>query len=213
MHRISLLFIAATFLITSCGSRTASTERNFELSSDEQVSSTTIASLICGSQTGCLSNICEDANKCPLHIALSNQVLFDFVKTYSECDECNTKTFNPAHGIGKCIEYKTTETSRNWTVKIWVSENCAFRHSDPTQTNLSVQINKITLLIEHINPDIAYIEDPSYCSVDSDCYGLSGSGVPLIGCSNIVHAPLNLTGHYENGSGMCECKVNQCKQK
>ena len=54
----------------------------------------------------------------------------------------------------------------------------------------------MTMQIERIQPAVDYIEDPSYCQTDADCYCLSGSGVPFIGCSNLLYAPLNWSGYY-----------------
>jgi hypothetical protein len=151
--------------------------------------------------------------KCPLVIALSNKAVFDFVKINSECEGCNTQVFAPDKGIGKCIEYKIADDLQSPTVTFWVSENCKFRYGDPTKSSIVVKIDKKTSTIENISPAIAYIKAPSYCSVDSDCNGLSGSGVPLTGCSNFLYAPLNWSGYYAYSSDMCACVETQCKQK
>ena len=49
----------------------------------ETVSSQQVEQLICGSQTDCLSEICEDKQACPLVMALSDPIIFEFIKTYS----------------------------------------------------------------------------------------------------------------------------------
>lgn len=179
----------------------------------ETVPAKAVTSLICGSQADCLSKICASPEKCPLRIALSNQAIFDFVATYSECEECKTPGFSPDKGIGKCVEYRIANRRQTWTVIFWVSENCKFRHSDPTRAIISVAVDKEMAAIETVVPDIAYIEDPSYCSIDSDCKGLSGSGAPLIGCRNFFYAPLNWSGYYAQANNLCVCAANQCQQK
>jgi hypothetical protein len=187
------------------------TENDTVSSLGELVPPGDVISLVCGPQADCLFEICGDPEKCPLSIALSNKTVFDFVKTYSECEGCNTQEFSPDKGIGKCIEYETTDALQSWTIKFWVSENCNFRHSDPTQTSISVTVGTKTSTIESITPDIAYIKDPSFCKVNSDCKCLSGSGVPFIGCSNFLYAPLNGSGYFSGDD--CVCHANQCRQK
>lgn len=211
MSRLSLLIIAVALLTVSCSS--GNTETNFtpDSFSGESVSSHAVVNLICGSQTDCLSNICADTEKCPLSIALSNKAIFDFVKTYSECEGCNTQDFSPDKGIGKCIEYSILYGLQDWIVKLWVSDNCSFRYGDPTQTSISVKINTETLKVESITPALEYIVDQSYCEIDTDCKCLSGSGVRFIGCGNFLHAPFNWSGYYSGDE--CECKANHCVQK
>ncbi len=213
MHKLYSLFIAAALLLSSCGSGITTIENGTESSAGESISANSIVNLICGSQRDCLSKICENLEKCPLSIALSNKAVFDFVKTYSACEGCNTQAFSSDKGIGSCVEYKEFEELKGWTVEFWVSENCSFRYSDPTHARISVEVDRITYAITRISPDIAYIKDPSFCRMDKDCYGLSGSGVPLIGCSNLLYAPLNLSGYYDEVSDFCECEASQCRQK
>ena len=213
MRRTPYFIIAIILMANSCSSGNATTGDDSDLSVSETVSANVITSLICGSHTDCLSNICASVEKCPLKIALSNKVIFDFVKTLSECEGCNTQMFSPDKGIGKCVEYKIADELQVWTITFWVSENCKFRYSDPTQASISVNIDKEISAIESIVPGIAYIKDLSYCSVDDDCNGLSGSGVPLIGCRNFLYAPLNWSGYYAHANDMCVCVANQCKQK
>ena len=211
MSRFVLLIIVVALLAVSCSSGNTATGIDSDSPAGELLPPNTVVRLICGSQTDCLSKICVDSSACPLSSALSNNVIFDFVKTYSECEGCNTQEFSPDKGIGKCIEYETTNELQGLTVKFWVSDNCNFRYSDPTQTSVSVKLNTETLTIERITPAAEYIKDPSYCKVDSDCKCLSGSGVPFIGCSNFLYAPLNWSGYYAGND--CICKANQCKQR
>lgn len=213
MHKIYFLLAVIIFWTTSCSSRSVTTDTSPNLSTSETASINYTTSLICGSQTDCLSKICMSGEKCPLVIALSDKAVFDFVKTHSECEGCNTQTFAPDKGIGKCVEYKIADELQVWTVTFWVSENCKFRYANPTQSRIVIKISKETSAIDSINPDTAYIKDPLYCSVDTDCNGLSGSGVPLIGCSNFLYAPLNWSGYYAYSDEMCTCVKNQCKQK
>jgi hypothetical protein len=213
VRKISFLLTMLIFLAASCSSGNATIGTDTNSSTNETVSVNAITNLVCGSQTDCLSKICVSAAKCPLQNALSNKDVFDFVKTLSECEGCDTQTFAPDKGIGKCIEYKIADELQVWTVTFWVSENCKFRHGDPTQSRIVVKISKEISAIDSINPATAYIKDSSYCSIGTDCNGLSGSGVPLIGCSNFLYAPLNWSGYYAYSDDICTCVKNQCKQK
>ena len=213
MHKTSSLLAAIMLWAVSCSSGNITTGADPGFSANETFSANAIISLICGHHTNCLSKVCANAEKCPLMIALSNEVIFDFVKTYSECEGCNTPVFSPETGIGKCIEYKILDELQVWTVSFWVSDNCKFRYADPTHARISVKVDKKAFTIVRVIPNIAYIEDPSYCTVHSDCNGLSGSGIPLTGCKNLLYAPLNRSGYYEHSRNICECVANQCKQK
>ncbi|MDX9993079.1 MAG: hypothetical protein RBS68_13655 [Anaerolineales bacterium] len=213
MRKIYSLLAVTIFWVTACSSGNAVTGGNPNLPVSEPVSVNKIMSLLCGSQTNCLSTICASTEKCPLVTALSNKAVFDFVKTYSECEGCNTPVFTADKGIGKCVEFKIAELLQTQKVTFWVSENCKFRHGSPTQSRIVVKINKKESTIKRIDPAVAYIKDREYCSIDSDCNGLSGSGVPLIGCSNFLYAPLNWSGYYSHSSDTCTCAANRCKQK
>ena len=194
------------FLIVACGSE------NTPLTT-ESVEKNAVINLICGSgsQTNCLSRLCENADKCPILSALSNKAIFDFVETYSDCQDCNTPEFSPERGIGKCIEYLVSEISTGWTITFWVSENCSFRYGSPSDSHINVNVNSETLKIESIAPPVEYLTDPMYCRTNADCFCLSGSGVPFVGCTNYFYAPLNWSGYYPGNN--CVCKANQCVGK
>jgi hypothetical protein len=163
-----------------------------------------ILELICDNKSDCIKSICPELNECPLTIALSHPVVFDFVEEYSECDGCNTPVFPPEKGIGKCIEYEVLE----WEIRFWVSENCNFRYGNPGQTRVSVLVNLQQRNIQQIIPSVETILDPTYCATDSDCRCLSGSGLPFIGCSNSFYAPLNPTGFFVGRD--CGCVEGRC---
>lgn len=194
------------FLVSACGS--AGTP-----SIDQPVDRQALIDLVCGAenQSDCISVVCENEADCPLFVSLSDRTVFDFVKTYSECEGCNTPEFPPQLGIGKCIEYQVTEISSGWTVRFSVSENCSFRYGSPTESRIMVEINSDAMQIERISPDVEYIQNPAYCRLDADCYCLSGSGVPFLGCSNLLYAPLNWSGYYQGDN--CGCLSNQCVEK
>jgi hypothetical protein len=194
------------FLLTSCGS--AGSDPN-----SKAVERQLIIELVCGpeNQADCLASICETADKCPLISALTNKAVFDFIKTYSECDGCNTPDFAPGLGIGKCIEYRVLKISSGWTIPFWVSENCSFRYGSPGESRIIVDVNFDDVKIGSISPPVEYIADQSYCQADADCYCFSGSGLPLIGSSNFLYAPLHWSGYYAGGS--CRCKSNQCTDR
>jgi hypothetical protein len=155
--------------------------------------------------------VCENEAACPLFAALSDQTVFDFVKTYSECDDCNTPEFSPKLGIGKCIEYRVSEISTGWSVTFSVSANCSFRYGNPVESSITIEINADATQIERIQPPVEYIRDPTYCQIAADCFCLSGSGVPFTGCSNKLYAPLNWSGYYAGDE--CGCVSGQCVQK
>ncbi|HNT54139.1 MAG TPA: hypothetical protein PKG95_05465 [Anaerolineaceae bacterium] len=177
---------------------------------DDAVEKKAVLDLICGTvpQAACQSRICPDAATCPVVIALSEPAVFDFIATYSACPDCSTPDFAPEDGIGRCVEYATTESPSGWEVTFWVSENCSFRHARPTESRVVVQINHQTLDIKKIRPATQIISDPLYCQNKGDCVSLSGSGLPFTGCSNSLYGPLNWTGYYSGTE--CTCHKHQC---
>lgn len=164
--------------------------------------------MVCGSSNDCLQSICPNLDQCPIIIALSQPAIFKFVSEISNCEGCNISDFHPVDGIGKCIEYQITELDSYSEVKIDVSNHCDFRYAIPEQVEISVKIDKSDWRITQVNPDLKYIQDLSYCTQNEDCYCLSGSGVPFIGCSNFFHAPLNWSGYYLGDE--CGCVDNKC---
>jgi hypothetical protein len=199
----SLLFIV---LFAACGYAGLA-------ANGESVEMQSVIDLVCGTedQAGCVPKICANEADCPLFAALSDQAVFDFVETYSECDACNTPDFPPDLGIGKCIEYQAAEIPSGWEVTFSVSESCSFRYGSPAESRIIVEISSDPMQIEGMDPPIEYIKDASYCQTAADCYCLSGSGVPLTGCSNLLYAPLNWSGYYRGDD--CGCVANQCTEK
>lgn len=173
-----------------------------------------ILKLACGpkSNNECTAKFCpKGPAKCPIAAALANRAISDFVKTYAQCDGCNTPKFSPDKGIDKCIEYTTTENQNSWTVSLWVSQNCQFRYGNPSKSRITVHEDKDTFKIIDVEPPELYIAEPSYCRADEDCMCLSGSGVPFIGCSNFFHSPLYWSGEY--ACNLCSCINNRCRKK
>jgi hypothetical protein len=172
-----------------------------------------VIGLVCGSQeqASCLKRLCDSLNSCPLMVALSNQAVFDFVKTYAACDDCNTPDQPLGEGIGKCIEFSGSESNAGSVLTFWVSENCNFRYGSPSQSRITVQVSARDNQIQSISPSVEYIQDPTYCQVNADCDCLSGSGLPFVGCSNFLYAPLNIAGYYPGDQ--CRCESHQCVQK
>ena len=197
-----LSILVLLFLLAACSLDTSGL-------SDQGVDKDAIISLICGSEAeeSCLSKLCKKPDECAVITALSNQAIFDFVSTYAECQDCDTPKFSPEHGIGQCVEYQVTENLTEWTVTFWVSENCAFRYGNPSDSRIIVTGDFETFEITNINPAVEYLQDPLYCEVDQDCALLSGSGVSVLGCDNYFYAPLNWSGYYPDEN--CECTANQ----
>jgi hypothetical protein len=191
-------------ILSACSTFSSPTNADDEFDSFEPVHDDRVKELICGSSSSCLESICPNFSECPLKIALSHPVVFVFIDTYSKCDGCNTPDFSPDKGIGKCVEYEILDSE----VRFWVSENCNFRYGNPEETRVSVLVNPKQGTTLQIIPSVNYILEPTYCDTVSDCVGLSGSGVPLIGCSNSFYAPLNPTGYYI--AEECGCKENRC---
>ena len=179
----------------------------------ESVSRQEVIGLVCGSQehTGCLQRLCGSAESCPLIVALTSQPVFDFVKTYAACDGCNTPDQPLGEGIGKCIEYAGSESNSGPTITLWVSDNCSFRYGSPSDSRITVQVSAGDLKIQSISPLVEYIQNSDYCQENADCDCLSGSGVPFIGCSNFLYAPLNISGYYPGDQ--CVCEANRCVKK
>ncbi len=194
------------FLLAACASKDTHL-------SDNKAEKDAIVNLLCGSEpeASCFSRICKNESKCAIVQALSNEAIFDFVSEYAGCEGCETPDFPPERGIGKCIEYRADENSVGVIITFWVSENCAFRYSNPTESQIRVELHPQTFEIENISPAAAYLVDPLYCQVDNDCLLLSGSGIPVIGCSNYFYAPLNRSGYYPDQH--CNCIANRCSKK
>jgi hypothetical protein len=202
----SLAALILLFLVAACSpANTTSTAAPVEEGS--------ILDLVCGSESRaeCLSKVCDQADNCPVIRALSSKPVFDFVLTYSQCLDCNTPDLSLESGIGKCIEYLVSESSRGSTVTFRVSEKCSFRYGNPAEIRINVVLNYETLQIGSIAPPVEYITDPLYCQVEADCFSLSGSGVQFIGCSNYFYAPLNMSGYFQGDQ--CGCKLGQCTKK
>jgi len=170
-----------------------------------------INNLLCGAPVDCTAGICEGSEHCIVLLALTNRAVFDFVKTYSACDGCNTPDFPVEEGIGKCVEYDAAGGGAAVTVKFWVSENCAFRYSDPVKAAITVSLDAENFSIVKIDPAEEYIRDPSFCNTGSDCRCLSGSGVPFTGCRNFLYAPLNWSGYYSGNE--CGCVDHACGER
>lgn len=203
---IQIVLMFQILLLNACG--TAGSPSN-----EHTVEKLEIIDLVCGvgNQADCISMVCGNEDGCPLFSALSNQVVFTFVETYSSCEGCNTADLSPRQGIGKCIEYEVAQKSTSWAVMFNVSDICSFRYGSPGESRITVGISADGKQIENIQPPVAYIKDPSYCQTDADCFCLSGSGVPLIGCSNLLYAPLNGSGYYAGNA--CGCESGQCVQQ
>jgi hypothetical protein len=205
MNRIILILLLFGLLLAGCSSSPNGSIKN---DSYQPVESQQILALLCDSDNICIQEQCPDLESCPLIIALSHPVIFDFVKEYAACDGCNTPDFSPDKGIGKCVEYDVQQIDENREVELWVSANCNFRYGSPEQTRIKVLLNTEDGTIEKITPQLNFIQNPTYCQQDSDCRCLSGSGVELIGCSNLFHAPLNFAGYYEGEA--CGCVEGNC---
>lgn len=213
LKKLLFLITATAIFLAACSAEGPAPVPSATPPAAESVAAAEIMTLVCGSQPDCLSELCAETGPCPLTMALSNPAVFDFVKTYSECKDCNTPQFSPDLGIGRCIEYQTSAEAQGWIVKFWVSDNCSFRYADPTQASIAVTLNAESAAIEQITPAVEYIQDASYCQVDSDCKSLSGSGVAFIGCSNFLYAPLNWSGYTSGSECGCNLKINQCQPR
>jgi hypothetical protein len=205
MMRKACLFFVLACIFLAVGSGPQNTPFT-----EQPVEKADVINLLCGSgfQDNCLSQICDQVDECPLISALSTRAIYDFVKTYAECQDCNTPEFLPERGIGKCVEYVLTKTMTRWTITFWVSDNCSFHYGNPSNSRINVIVTLETFRIESVTPRVEYLKDPLYCQTNADCFCLSGSGVPFIGCSNNLYAPLNISGYYPGNQ--CVCKANQC---
>lgn len=190
-------------LLAGCISRSEATQNSVTFVPKHQ-----ILTLLCDSNEDCLQYICPISELCPLMIALSHPVIFEFIRDYSTCEGCNLPEFDPEKGIGKCVEYEMMNQESVIEVRFWISESCNFRYAYPYQTRITVLVDSQAWEILHITPSVSYIQDANYCDTDSDCRCLFGSGVPFIGCANVFYAPLNWTGYFEGED--CNCVANQC---
>lgn len=206
MRRIILKtgILLQMLLLVACGSVGT---RSQELPVERE----TVIELVCGAgnPSDCVSQVCQDENKCPLLTALSDPAVFKFVQTYSACEGCNTPQFPVELGIDRCVEYRVSGNSSGWTVTFSVSENCSFRYGSPADSRITVGLGTNANQIRFINPNRGTISDPLYCEEKADCYSLSGSGVPFVGCSNQLYAPLNASGYYAGQE--CGCAANRCE--
>jgi hypothetical protein len=209
MKKRLILTVAISIFTVACVSEQAFLGNGPAATARQPVPPSEISALLCGAGE-CPPEVCEEVTKCPIGIALSNRVLFEFIKTFAACEGCNTPDFPPEKGIGKCVEYEITESPAEWTVIFRVSENCSFRYSEPSRAEITATIGKSSFGIERLLPAEEYINDPKYCRVDEDCRCLSGSGVMFIGCSNFLYAPLNWSGYYSGDA--CICGSHRCRE-
>lgn len=207
MNRIILILLVSGLLMVGCSTSSNSSHINENY---QPVESQQILELLCNSDSNCIQEQCPNLEKCPLIIALSHPVIFDFVSKYAACDGCNTPGFSPDKGVGKCVEYNIRQIDENHEVELWVSANCDFRYGHPEETRINVVLDAENRTIQHISPQVEFIQNPTYCQQDNDCRCLSGSGVELIGCSNFFHAPLNLAGYYVGEA--CGCEEGNCSR-
>ncbi len=208
MHLNKIIILLLLCLVLSACTNSNTNAVGDSSSNDQLIPQQEVLDLVCGPTDDCLQSACPDLDQCPLVIALSNPVIFDFVSEISKCEGCNTSDFRPENGIGKCIEYSVAGQNSNQEVSIKVSNHCDFRYAIPEQVEISVTIDTSDWQITDFEPDLQYIQDPTYCTSDEDCYCLSGSGVPFVGCSNFFHAPLNWSGYYLGDE--CGCVDNKC---
>jgi hypothetical protein len=207
MNRIILILLVSGLLLAGCST---SSNSSFINENYQPVESHLILELLCDSDSNCIQEQCPNLEKCPLIIALSHPVIFDFVAKYAACDGCNTPDFSPDKGIGKCVEYDVQTLAENYEVEFWVSVNCNFRYGYPEQTRINVLLNTEDETIQRLSPQVEFIDNPTYCGQNSDCRCLSGSGVELIGCSNFFHAPLHFAGYYVGEA--CGCVEGNCSR-
>jgi hypothetical protein len=170
----------------------------------------TINELFCpGVNVDCLGQICPPGEPCPLALALNNPDVYNFVAEYAPCPGCAIEPLPIEQGIQECIQYQVEGQPDLWLVDLWVSERCNFRYASPSQSRIQVTIDRSSGQIVAIQPPATYIQDGSYCQSDADCYCLSGSGAPFLGCCNALYAPLHIAG-YQN-CGKCVCRANRCQ--
>ncbi len=169
--------------------------------------------LLCGSSAreACPEKIRRGECIYPLVIALTNRAVFQFANTFAKCEGCNVEALPPKYGIDKCVEYSINELARQWEVNLWISERCNFRYGAPSQSRISILVSKEKLAIERITPPEPYIREPQFCKEDGDCLCLAGSGVPFLGCSNTLYAPLHFAGDYP--CDRCSCKQGRCMDR
>lgn len=174
-----------------------------------------IVASMCGTKTQaqCFVDNCQYNDYCPLIIAFSDDAIFRFFNTdYVKCERCNTDPFSICEGVGRCVEYRITELPDLWKVDIWISDKCSFRFGEHASNSaIAVLIDKTSNEIQNITPEVEYIDDSYYCQGDDDCRCLSGSGLPFIGCSNILHASLHIAGDFACDS--CICRQNRCVEQ
>ena len=207
--RVLAWLAALGAVLSACGSPTLPTETPPAAPLSDEVYQR-IEQMACGA-VDCLAAVCPAGTPCPLALALADEAVFQFVSEYSPCAGCQTPVLPVGEGIGRCIEYEVVESSDQWTVWFWVSENCAFRYGQPSQARINVVVGRDTGAIETVAPPAATIRDPGYCERDGDCACLSGSGLPLVGCANRFYAPLHWAGSY--GCAQCVCRESQCRIK
>jgi hypothetical protein len=203
----NIFWFMLCLLLVACSGSTKKTVSD-NLIPDHPIPQQEILDLVCGSSNDCLQSICPDLDQCPIVIALSQPAIFKFVAEISTCEGCDTTDFSPINGIGKCIEYHVEDQNSLELVRINVSNHCNFRYAIPEQVEISVTLDTKDWHIIQIDPDLQYIQNPTYCVQNEDCFCLSGSGVPFIGCSNFFHAPLNWSGYYLGDE--CGCVDNKC---
>jgi hypothetical protein len=205
MHHIIYRLILLLYILLFTGCTPAATPPTLPKSQLQ-----TINELFCpGANVDCLGQICPTGKPCPLALALNDPDLFNFIAEYAPCPGCAIDPLPLDQGIQGCVEYQVKSQKGSWLVELWVSERCNFRYASPSQSRIRVTVSRNNGQIQNIQPHVAAIRDAFHCQTNTDCYCLSGSGAPFLGCCNGLYAPLQNAGF--ESCGKCVCRQERCQ--
>jgi len=150
--------------------------------------------------------------------ARSTKIVRSFLDQYAPCEGCqfNEPPGSPPH-VG-CVSYQVRESCPGdhsecpemaWVVSYWVGPACSFRYQ-PSEFPVSVSVDRATGAILELMPETELVTNPTYCTTNTDCRCLSGSGVPTVGCANRFHASMHAAG--SSACATCTCADHACRR-
>jgi len=151
-----------------------------------------------------------------VEIAREADIVSAFLESYGSCEGCSIEDEPGDPPRIGCVNYRARvvcdegDTRCRWLVEFWVGEVCSFRYGE-SQIPMAVEVDCTTSEVLSTSPELPYVTETTYCEADSDCLCLLGSGVPFIGCSNIVHGPHHFAGTYECDT--CACVDLACREE
>jgi hypothetical protein len=154
-----------------------------------------------------------------LRLAQQVPAIQALLETYGSCEGCAIPDTPENRDRIGCVEYAVKPLAGGeWSAEFWVGDVCNFRYGGESP-HLQVTVDPASQTARLVSPPERYVLDHLYCDRDADCFCLSGSGMPVVGCANYVHGPTHFAGAYRcrsdegppGSQGNCVCVNHQCE--